>query len=181
NPSDAGKDAEAGVAVCEDAGGKPGANCPCDPATYVTTDCYSGPAGTSGKGLCKSGKRTCIQNTRLLSDCNGEVIPQPETCTLLDDDCNGVVDDVPEIREAGAIANCTSPACAVGYADAAIQCFSADLGICGAGTLVCGAGGKVTCQSFIKVGAAEVCNGFDDDCNGAIDDGIGDLGACDAD
>ena len=168
------------VGKCEDAGGKPGANCPCDPKTYQPTPCYSGPLGTSGQGVCSSGTRTCSPVTWTLSGCTGEVVPKLETCNLLDDDCNGIVDDVPEIADAGDIANCTSPAC-LGYMDAGIQCFSADPGICGAGKLACGAGGKVTCQSFIHVGAPEVCNGFDDDCNGIVDDAIDDLGDCTAD
>jgi hypothetical protein len=168
-------------ATCEDAGGKPGANCPCDPLKWVPQDCYSGPLGTSGNGLCKAGKRTCSPGTRLTSACVGEVTPQPEVCDLQDNDCDGIVDDVPQIAEAGTIATCNSPACDPGYTDAGIQCFSADLGICGAGRLACGAGGKVTCNSFIHIGAPEVCNGIDDDCNGIIDDGLDQLGACDAD
>ena len=181
-PTDAGSDVEPVEAgVCEDAGGAPGANCPCDPKTYQPTSCYSGPLGTSSKGVCKSGTRTCSPVTWTLSACNGEVVPKPETCNLLDDDCNGTVDDVPEILEAGTIGNCNSPACTGKLADAGIQCFSADLGICGAGNLVCGAGGKVTCQPFVKLGATEICNGVDDDCNGIVDDGIDNLGTCDAD
>jgi hypothetical protein len=168
--------------ACEDAGGgRPGANCPCDPTKWVIPDCYTGPLGTSANAPCKAGKRTCNPDTHLTSTCIGEVTPVPETCDLQDNDCNGVVDDVPAIVEAGTIATCSSPACDQGYADAGIQCFAADLGICGAGKLVCGAGGKVTCASFIHVGVPEVCNGIDDDCNGAIDDGIDNLGACTAD
>ena len=179
-PSDAGEEAT-GPVTCQDAGGKPGANCPCDPTKWVPTPCYSGPLGTSANAPCKSGMRTCSPATHLTSECVGEVKPAVEVCNLQDDDCNGIVDDVPQIAEAGVIATCSSPACDQGFADAGIQCFSADLGICGAGKLVCGAGGKVTCASFIHIGATEICNGIDDDCNGMIDDGIDDLGTCTAD
>jgi hypothetical protein len=179
--SDAGAPEPTSAVVCEDAGGTPGENCPCDLATYGVKDCYTGKPGTSSQGVCKSGKRSCDPTTHLLTACIGEVVPTAETCNLLDDDCDGVVDDVKEIVEAGAVATCTSPACTGNFADAGIQCFSADLGICGAGNLVCGAGSKVTCQSFIHTGAPEVCNGIDDDCNGIVDDGLDQLGACDAD
>ena len=173
---------DAGDAPCEDAGGKPGANCPCDPTSYVTTDCYTGPLGTSGHGPCRAGKRSCDATTGTLTACVGEVVPQTETCNLLDDDCNGVVDDVPEIADAGNIAYCNSPACDGPYADAGIQCYGADPGICGAGRFACGTNAKVTCQSFGLSAASEVCNGLDDDCNGIIDDGIdtSSLGTCTA-
>ncbi|CAN5706568.1 hypothetical protein BH09MYX1_BH09MYX1_23940 [soil metagenome] len=161
-----------------------GTNCPCDPSTYKPADCYSGPKGTNGKGICKAGKRTCVAGK--LTACVGEVTPQVEVCDLGDNDCNGVTDDVPEFREAGAIAYCTSPACSPTFVDAAIECFSGASGICGAGRKTCAAGtsaGKPTgCQPFVKAGVAEECNGWDDDCNGSVDDGLeGQLGSCDAD
>ncbi len=160
-----------------------GTNCPCDPNTYKPTACYSGPKGTNGKGICKAGTRKCVAGT--LTACEGEVVPKAETCNLADDDCNGVTDDVPEIKDAAAIAYCTSPACSPTFTDAAIYCFSADPGICGAGRKKCApgaSGGTPTgCEPFIKQGAPEECNGIDDDCNGSVDDGLGNLGTCDAD
>ena len=161
-----------------------GTNCPCDPNTYKPLDCYSGPKGTNGKGVCKAGKRSCVGGK--LTDCVGEVVPTTETCNLTDDDCNGIPDDVPEHKDAGAIAYCTSPACSPSFVDAAIQCFTGAQGICGAGTKICvegTSGGKPNgCQAFIKNGVPEECNGWDDDCNGSVDDGLqGTLGVCDTD
>jgi len=51
--------------------------------------CYTGPAGTLGKGECKGGVNVCrIDGT--FGACNGEVLPQPEDCdTPLDEDCDG--------------------------------------------------------------------------------------------
>lgn len=173
-----GGDPDAGV--CEpDAGG---AYCPCDPNTYKPSDCYTGPVGTNGKGICKAGKRTC--NAGVLSACVGEVLPKEETCNYADDDCNGVADDLPELAGADPIAYCNSPACDPTFRDAGIFCFSGDLGICGAGRKTCAPGaaqGMPTgCQSFIKAGVPEECNGVDDDCNGSVDDGLlGTMGACD--
>ncbi|CAN5356343.1 hypothetical protein BH09MYX1_BH09MYX1_36900 [soil metagenome] len=160
-----------------------GTFCPCDPSTYKPSDCYSGPKGTNGKGICKAGKRSCVAGK--LSACVGEVLPKTETCNLADDDCNGTTDDVPEIIDAAAIGYCTSPACDPSFRDAAIYCYSGDPGICGAGRKTCApgtAGGTPTgCEPFIKSGAPEECNGVDDDCNGSVDDGLTDLGDCDAD
>ena len=153
----------------------------CEPATYGIKDCYTGPAGTNAKGLCQTGKRTCNPDGTT-SACIGEVTPVPEICNYADDDCNGLVDDLPAIVEAGTLANCNSPACSPNYIDAGITCWGPDFGICGAGTLSCAGGPKggqpSGCNEFIHAGAPEICNGIDDDCNGLIDDGITNLGAC---
>ena len=167
--------------VCHDAGGVPGEGCTCNPSTFQAVDCYTGSPGTNGVGLCKIGKRSCDPSTSSLTACIGEVTPQPEVCNLLDDDCNGIIDDVPAIADAATLATCTSPACEPDHVDASIECYGAGVGICAAGVVTCGGGGKTQCTPFITMGAPEVCNGIDDDCNGLIDDGLTDLGACDAD
>jgi hypothetical protein len=167
---------------CEDAGGKAGKNCACDPAKYKPAPCYEGPAGTAAVGICKSGMRSCDPNTHLLSECAGQVLPREETCNLADDDCNKIVDDVPAVKNAPVIAWCNSPACDPDNGDAAITCFTPNAqGICGAGALRCASGGGLGCQSFVSKGTDEVCNGIDDDCNGMVDDNIPDLGPCDLD
>ena len=158
--------------------------CPCDQATYKPSTCYSGPKGTNGKGMCKTGTRTCVGG--YLSACVGEVVPQTEICDLGDNDCNGLIDDVPELTSGDPIAYCNSPACSPSFVDAAIYCFSADKGICGAGKKACAKGTSVGtptgCVPFIKQGAPEVCNGFDDDCNGQVDDGLeGTFDSCETD
>ena len=179
SPSAVVSDGDAGVCDPDS-----GTNCPCDSTTYKTSDCYTGPKGKNGHGICKAGKRSCIDGK--LTACVGEVLPTVETCNLADDDCNDIPDDVPEHREAGAIAYCTSPACYPTFVDAAIQCFTGDNGICGAGRKACApgtsAGNPNGCVSFIKKGVPEECNGWDDDCNGQVDDGLeGTLGACETD
>ena len=108
--------------------------------------------------------------------------PTPEVCNYTDDDCDGLIDDLPEITDAAVLANCNSPACDPGFTDAAITCWGPDPGICGAGTKSCTGtpkGGQPTgCKEFVHTPAAEVCNGLDDDCNGTIDDGLDQEGPC---
>jgi MYXO-CTERM domain-containing protein len=58
--------------------------------------CYDGPAGTSGVGLCHGGVKSCVRNgdgSYGYSGCQNQVLPQPEVCNGLDDDCNGQVDE----------------------------------------------------------------------------------------
>lgn len=79
-----------------------------------------------------------------------------ETCNDLDDDCDGKVDE--------------------DFPQKGMACNDGDLGAClGTGTLVCnGTGSGLTCN-ITNPGAtpvAETCNGLDDNCNGAIDEGI---------
>src|SRR5690349_15486385 len=102
--------------MCDPDSGNP-AGCTCDPSK-PSVDCYSGPPGTSAKGICKPGKRSC--NNGKYTECIGEVTPLPETCNYADDDCDGIVDDLPEIADAEAIARCNSPACDPDFSDAAI-------------------------------------------------------------
>ena len=55
--------------------------------------CYTGKAGTEGKGTCKGGQRGCSLAGEL-SDCEGQVVPAPvEACEGKDDDCDGATDE----------------------------------------------------------------------------------------
>ncbi len=57
-----------------------------------TKTCYDGEAGTQGIGICSEGTQTCSGGH--WSACSGQVMPDPEICDGLDNDCNGVVDDI---------------------------------------------------------------------------------------
>jgi len=65
---------------------------PCDPGDEI--DCYEGPDGTDGIGICKIGKKKCNDNGIGYSECVGQVLPEKDKCTdNLDNDCNGVIND----------------------------------------------------------------------------------------
>ena len=106
-------------------------------------------------------------------------------CNLADDDCDGIIDDLPAIVDAAVLGNCNSPSCEPNFADAAITCWGPDPGICGAGTKACAPGPKggtpTGCNEFVHTPSQEICNGIDDDCNGEIDDGLNQEGPCDVD
>ena len=102
------------------------------------------PCGTD-VGECDFGVQQCIGGTFVCVGGNG---PALEVCNLLDDDCDGVVDDSP--------------------IDTGGPCGS-NVGICEPGILTC-VGGVVDCVGG-TAGVPELCNNLDDNCNGVIDDG----------
>src|SRR5262245_17531755 len=78
--------------VCKDAGNGMGEGCSCDPAKFKPRGCFEAPA-TMLKGACKSGMRSCNPDGTQTA-CVGQVLPTAETCDGLDNDCNGVIDDI---------------------------------------------------------------------------------------
>ena len=120
------------------------------------TTCGVGACAATGHTVCYAGgipHNTCIDN---------QAKPSAETCNGIDDDCNGLVDD-------GLTA--PSQACTVGVGACqrsgtqyktceGISGWSADYG---------------ACSATPGEPSTETCNGLDDDCNGAIDNGF-DLG-----
>jgi MYXO-CTERM domain-containing protein len=106
--------------------------------------CYSGPPGTDGVGICEGGVVRCLAGSLV---CDGEVVPGTEDCNLLDDDCDTETDE--------------------GLASGAT--CGTDEGECSAGTSRCVAGAWV-CEGEVGPGT-ETCDGRDNDCDGATDEG----------
>jgi hypothetical protein len=69
--------------------GTPDDLCVCNPNT--TASCYDGKPGTSGKGICHDGTKTCNATGTAWSACMNEQVPQVEDCAKKgDEDCDGV-------------------------------------------------------------------------------------------
>ncbi len=115
-----------------------------------TQSCYGGPDGTENVGNCASGTQTC-DDDGAWGDCEGDVLPEDESCNDEDDDCDGSVDD--------------------GNPGGGGACNTGLSGPCQPGTLVCN-DGSLQCDGDVAPAASETCgNDVDDDCNGSIDDG----------
>jgi hypothetical protein len=142
-------------------------NCPCDPQKWIPRVCYSGDPATKGKGACKAGKQYCDKDTGRLGPCDDEVVPSDEVCNGVDDDCDGVVDNV-LFEDAGVLEV---------FEDQPINCYvTGKQGLCAKGTYGC-QDGKVACKAVLPdppdgqaPGRMETCNNEDDDCNGTKDD-----------
>ncbi|HEY2728893.1 MAG TPA: choice-of-anchor Q domain-containing protein [Polyangia bacterium] len=109
----------------------------------ATRACYEGKGGTLGIGACRAGSQFCAEG--IWSTCGGQVLPAGEACNGVDDDCNGKTDDGLGTISCG-LGTCaqTVPACVGGV-----------LGVCKAGTPA----------------LVDLCDGKDNDCDGAVDDG----------
>jgi hypothetical protein len=111
--------------------------------TRIDTD-----GDTYGPGLCGG---DC-------NDANRDVHPfAPEICNGIDDDCNGLTDDGPGMTcRPGSTRTCEA---------------TGSGGILCAGTQTCN-GTTCTWNTTCALGAAEICNGADDDCDGTVDEGF---------
>ncbi|WP_155798996.1 hypothetical protein [Sorangium cellulosum] len=56
----------------------------------MSEECYGGPSGTAGVGLCSSGIRTCDSSGEMWGACQDEVLPRQESCASTEDEnCDG--------------------------------------------------------------------------------------------
>ncbi|HXJ34350.1 MAG TPA: MopE-related protein [Candidatus Eisenbacteria bacterium] len=101
---------------------------------------------TGVPGVCAAGITQCQSPTLV---CVQQNFPTAETCNGLDDDCDGSTDE--------------------GDPGSGAACSTGQPGICSAGVEHC-VSGSLTCVANNSP-TAETCNGLDDDCDGATDDG----------
>ena len=123
-------------------------------------DKIAGSGATCGTsvGECKAGNLACVLvlGTGWTMSCVGSVGPISEICNGLDDDCDAQTDET--FPQQG-------------------QTCGTNIGECKSGTYVCEQG-KVVCKGSVG-STAEICDGKDNDCNGAIDDNVpGEGAAC---
>ena len=64
---------------------------PDEDGSALFRDCYAGPEGTAGQGACVAGQQLCVDGA--YSECVGEILPEEEICSGIDDDCDGDTDE----------------------------------------------------------------------------------------
>jgi hypothetical protein len=101
---------------------------------------------TGQAGVCAAGTTSCQLGSIA---CLPNTTPSPEQCNNLDDDCDGQIDE--------------------GDPGGGGSCNSGQPGICGPGIYHCQSGLLSCFQN--QSPTAEQCNGLDDDCDGAADEG----------
>ncbi|MBL9038505.1 MAG: hypothetical protein JNG84_08345 [Archangium sp.] len=107
--------------------------------------CFPSERGAVGVGVCRAGVATC--SSGVFGPCIGAVVPSGEACNGLDDDCDG-------------------------EADEALSTSRCGLGACAATPAVCIDGHLTACTPGAPLSEDDTtCDGVDDNCNGAIDEG----------
>ena len=101
---------------------------------------------TGKPGVCSLGVITCMNGGTV---CNQTVQSSNETCNGLDDNCNGAIDE--------------------GNPGGGASCATGESGVCSSGTVQC-QNGATKCVRNVQP-TPEQCNGLDDNCSGAADEG----------
>ncbi len=96
-------------------------------------------------GPCAEGISICVGG---ISGCDLLIEPAAETCDGVDNDCDGRLDEAMD----------------------GMGCASGEPGVCAVGSTRC-ADGVLVCDAN-RQPTPEVCNGFDDDCDGQTDEGV---------
>ena len=120
-----------------------------------------GAACVVGLGRCeRRGSRVCLGGSDACDAVPGE--GRDEVCDRVDDDCDGVVDE--------GTGDCCEPS--------EQRPCGRDIGACIPGRQVCGLGGEWGACTGAVGASLEACNGGDDDCDGAVDEGLLDCDPC---
>ena len=123
----------------------------------------------SDADACKDGVVACSADARGVT-CVEAADDAGELCNGLDDDCDGETDE--DFGPDGQVTWDGAPGTGDNGRHLGQRC---GVGACAGGTVVCAPGGTaLTCSSLTEA-STETCNGADDDCDGAADDGLPDL------
>ncbi|MDO8521391.1 MAG: MopE-related protein [bacterium] len=119
-------------------------NEPCPDSEQLGLECDGGDedACPDGVFVCNADKTDVVCNDDLLSW-------NIESCNGLDDDCDGIVDELPIVDD--------------------LEWCGGSVGVCNEARVVCMDDGSFACE-FPPTYGIELCDGLDNDCNGAVDE-----------
>ena len=135
----------------------------CDGSTDEGCECADGSTQICGtdSGECAKGQQVCTNN--VWGVCSGQTLPSNEICDGKDNNCDGLIDNG-VLNECG---GCGKLSNRIGD-----RCDSADEDLCENGKWICKADKtNVECLNDDSEGKEEECNGYDDDCDGSVDEG----------
>lgn len=131
--------------------------CPCEPGDARICGPLSSDGTPEELGVCHSGDQVCRE--RIWSGCIMASLPEEERCNRVDDDCDGTIDEGQTVLlfpdgDGDGFGDGTEPRHVCGI----LPGYTAVVGDCN------------DRSARIRPGAPETCDGFDEDCDGNVDE-----------